>query len=362
MHQATLLEERLASILPWNRARLKFLSRLLVALLTVRTVNLAEIAVAIASPAKLESRYKQLQRFFRHFDLSADALSQLLARLCGVPAPWVLSLDRTEWKLGQKHAINFLVVAIVGEGVAYPICWMSLNKPGASNAAERRKLLRRFVNLFGASSIDFLCMDREFGGQQWLHWLLKAKIDFRLRIKSNSLLSNAQGKPVPVRRLFGYLKVHEALWLNKPRRLWGAMICVSVLKLSPAKEGDPFLIVVSADKAEDALADYALRWNIETLFGALKSRGFRLEDTRLHHQARLEKLFGILALLFTWAHLVGQWAASVQPLRRIARRAHRLARSVFRAGLDFLRELIVNPGKIPNRKGLKLTLQFLSCA
>jgi hypothetical protein len=125
MHQATLLEERLASILPWNRARLKFLSRLLVALLTVRTVNLAEIAVAIASPAKLESRYKQLQRFFRHFDLSADALSQLLARLCGVPAPWVLSLDRTEWKLGQKHAINFLVVAIVGEGVAYPICWMA---------------------------------------------------------------------------------------------------------------------------------------------------------------------------------------------------------------------------------------------
>jgi hypothetical protein len=40
MHQATLLEKQLASILPWNRARLKFLARLLIALLTVRTVNL----------------------------------------------------------------------------------------------------------------------------------------------------------------------------------------------------------------------------------------------------------------------------------------------------------------------------------
>jgi hypothetical protein len=95
MHQATLLEERLASILPWNRARLKFLSRFLIALLTVRTVNLSEVAAVLASPAKRESRYKQLQRFFADFDLCREALSRLLAALCGVPAPWVLSLDRT---------------------------------------------------------------------------------------------------------------------------------------------------------------------------------------------------------------------------------------------------------------------------
>jgi hypothetical protein len=52
MHQVTLLEERLASILPWNRARLKFLARFLFALLAVRAVNLAEIADAFNSPAK----------------------------------------------------------------------------------------------------------------------------------------------------------------------------------------------------------------------------------------------------------------------------------------------------------------------
>jgi hypothetical protein len=362
MHQTTLLEERLASILPWNRARLKFLSRLLIALLSVRTVNLSEVALAFASAAKPLSRYKQLQRFFRHFDLPLEALSQLLARLCGVPTPWVLSLDRTEWKLGQKYVINFLVLAIVGEGVAYPVCWMILNKPGASNVHERRKLLGRFVKLFGASSIDFLCMDREFGGQAWLNWLLRQKIDFRLRIKANSLLSNARGELVPARRLFGYLKVHEALWLNQPRRLWGLMLFVSVLKLGQAKEGDPYLIVVSAARSEDALENYALRWNIETLFGALKSRGFRLEDTRLHHPKRLEKLFGILALLFTWAHVIGQWVASIEPLRRIAKRSHRLACSVFRAGLDFLRGLVMNPNKPHRYKDLELTLQFLSCA
>jgi hypothetical protein len=274
MHQTTLLEERLASILPWNRARLKFLSRLLVALLAVRTVNLSEVALALASSATAQSRYKQLQRFFRHFDLPLEALSRLLARLCGVPAPWVLSLDRTEWKLGQKHVINFLVLAIVGEGVAYPVCWMILDKPGASNTRERRKLLGRFADLFGANSIDFLCMDREFGGQAWLKWLLAQKIDFRLRIKCNSLLSNARGEPVPAKRLFAYLQVQQAVCLREPRRLWGLMLFVSVLKLGRAKEGDPYLIVVSALPVEDALRDYALRGNIETLFGALKSRAF----------------------------------------------------------------------------------------
>ena len=362
MHQVTLLEERLASILPWNRARLKFLARFLMALLAVRTVNLAEIAAAFGGSVKRESRYKRLQRFFRHFDLPADEWSRLLVRLCAGPGPWVLSLDRTEWKLGRKHVINFLVLAIAGEGVAYPVCWMALNKPGASNASERQELLGRFVALFGASSIDFLCMDREFGGAAWLGWLLARRIDFRLRIKSNSLLSNARGEPVSAKRLFGYLPVQQAAWPRQPRRLWGVMVFVSALKLAAAREGDPYLIVVSAHRAEDALEDYALRWNIETLFGALKSRGFRLEDTRLHDPARLEKLFGLLALLFMWAHLTGQWVAALQPLRRIAKRAHRLARSVFRAGLDFLRELIINPVKSTSSSNLETALHFLSCA
>jgi hypothetical protein len=72
MHQTTLLEERLASILPWNRARLKFLARFLLALLAVRTVNLSEVAAVLASPAKPESRYKQWQHFFASFDLCQE--------------------------------------------------------------------------------------------------------------------------------------------------------------------------------------------------------------------------------------------------------------------------------------------------
>lgn len=61
------LEQILAANLSWNRARIKFLSRFLVALFQVQTVNLAKIASVFAGQTKVASNYKRLQRFVRFF-------------------------------------------------------------------------------------------------------------------------------------------------------------------------------------------------------------------------------------------------------------------------------------------------------
>ncbi len=61
------LEQILAANLSWNRARIKFLSRFLIALFQVQTVNLAKIASVFAGDAKVTSNYKRLQRFVRFF-------------------------------------------------------------------------------------------------------------------------------------------------------------------------------------------------------------------------------------------------------------------------------------------------------
>ncbi len=60
-------EQILAANLSWNRARIKFLSRFLIALFQVQTVNLAKIAGVFAGEAKISSNYKKLQRFLRFF-------------------------------------------------------------------------------------------------------------------------------------------------------------------------------------------------------------------------------------------------------------------------------------------------------
>jgi hypothetical protein len=61
------LEQTLHKNLSWNRARIKFLARFLIALFQVQTVNLTKIACVFAGTAKIASNYKKLQRFLRFF-------------------------------------------------------------------------------------------------------------------------------------------------------------------------------------------------------------------------------------------------------------------------------------------------------
>jgi IS4 transposase len=54
------------------------------------------------------------------------------------------------------------------------------------------------------------------------------------------------------------------------REVWGLKLYVAGTKLP---DGD-FLIVVSSNSPEMILTDYAKRWEIETLFGCLKTHKF----------------------------------------------------------------------------------------
>jgi hypothetical protein len=51
---------------------------------------------------------------------------------------------------------------------------------------------------------------------------------------------------------------------------------------------------------------YAKREEIETLFAALKTRGFCLEQTHMTDPERLERLLPMLALTFCLCHKLGE--------------------------------------------------------
>ncbi len=97
MNQVTLLRDALRPHLAWHGARLSFLAAFLIALLRVRTVNFSELATAFSGNAQIDSHYKRLQRFFRHYELDYAELAQAVVGLMAIPEPWTLSLDRTEW-------------------------------------------------------------------------------------------------------------------------------------------------------------------------------------------------------------------------------------------------------------------------
>ena len=354
MADIRLLERTLASTVAWNKARINFVAKFLVALIQVRSVNLVEVASVFAGSAQPASHYKRAQRFLRFFELPYRSVAALVLKLLGVPAPWVLTMDRTDWYLGQTP-LNILVLGVAYRGTAFPVLWAILEKKGCSSTAERCALLDEFGRLFGFSSIAYLCADREFIGKVWFSYLRRKGIACRIRVRANTKIANARGRMVQARHLFRHGRLNHPAALAGARLIWGHRWHVSGMRLPKGE----YLIVVSERECESAIADYARRWEVETLFGCLKTRGFCLEQTHVTDPARLKKLLALLALAFCWAHVVGEWLSTQQPLP--LKRHGRKAVSIFRRGLDHLRRILCNVGCNTERIDFRRVIKLLSC-
>jgi hypothetical protein len=354
MADIRLLERTLAQNVTWNKARINFAAKFLVALIQVRSVNLSEVAGVFAGGALKASHYKRIQRFLRHFELPYATVAAFVLRLLGVPSPWALTLDRTDWYLGQTP-LNILVLGVVHQGTAFPLLWAVLPKKGCSSTAERIALMDEFGSLFGFSSLAYLCADREFIGKKWFSYLRRKGIGCRIRVRANTQVTNGHGLPVAARRLFRHCRVGRAEALGGARVIWGERWHVTGMRL-PRGE---YVIVIAEREVSTALEDYAKRWEVETLFGCLKTRGFCLEATHVTDPERLKKLLALVALSFCWAHVVGEWLSAQQPLP--IKKHGRQAVSIFRHGLDHLRRILCNQLCKAERVALRRVIKLLSC-
>jgi hypothetical protein len=329
------LEQTLLDNLPWNKARIKFVARFLLALYAVRTVNLSILATTFSGRAQEESNYKRLQRFLREFELPYAQLAEFVVKLLGIPGPYRLALDRTNWKVGTVD-INILMLSIVYRGIGFPVVWSVLPKAGNSDTTERETVIEIFINLFGAQNIASLLGDREFVGKAWFHFLKQQRIIFYLRLHKDTLVRNGRGKMVQAWRLFAATRINRVLVIPEARRMWGFELYLSGCRLQYGE----YLILVAPEFSPVPEQEYKIRWGIETLFGALKSRGFNLEDTRIQNPERISRLLALLAIAFTWAFVVGQWQATVKELK--LKKHGYPSKSVFRLGLNMLSRLVTN--------------------
>lgn len=327
------LQTVLQQQLQWNRARIAFIVAFVLALMKVTTVNLTKLANALGGTARKQSNYRRIQRFLAPFPLDYRAWAQMLLRLFPIDGDFVISIDRTNWRFG-RFEINILMAALVYQGTAYPLVWILLPKTGNSNTGERIELIERLLGLIPASSIKAVVADREFIGKQWFKTLDDYGLRYYIRIRQNARISY-RGRTRAARVLFRDLKPGQSRRLRKPRLVYGQWVFVATLRL----ETD-YLIVVSNTSAQEALEIYRLRWGIEGMVAALKSRGFNFEETHLVDRERIAKLVALLALAFTWAHLVGQWLAQAKPPK--IKNHGRPARSLFRLGLDELQYVLLN--------------------
>ncbi|GAB1416426.1 hypothetical protein MASR2M117_18320 [Paludibacter sp.] len=154
--------------------------------------------------------------------------------------------------------------------------------------------MNRFIRLFGKEAIAYLLADREFVGDHWINYLNFNSIDYHIRIRDN-------------------------FWVKNPRL-------------------------------------YKDRWQIETAFRALKSSGFNIEDTHLTDLDRIEKMFSLVIIAFTWSYLVGVYLNEfIKPIRLLNN--GRRAKSLFKYGLEHIAMVLLNAGFQSDINIFK----FLSC-
>ncbi len=161
-------------------------ARILLALISVRTVNLREIAVAFNSNVKIDSRYQRLKRFFSGFKIDHDALAKWTFNSFFQDKKKVyLSVDRTNWFFG-KSKINILMLGIAHEGIAIPLFWDLFNKSGFATGQEHAAIIKKFVKIFGKDCIAGVLADREFANQTFFKYLNDNEIPFYIRVKEGS--------------------------------------------------------------------------------------------------------------------------------------------------------------------------------
>ena len=342
MKPVSALQDKISLYLNWNKARVEFVAQFILSLITLRTCSLYRLCVAFQREASSASSYKRIQRFFRSYTFDPSSIARLLVTLIPLEKEWVLCLDRTNWKLGQKE-INHLILAVACQGVAIPLFWCNLNKAGNSESQERINLVKRFLQTFPDQKIRYLTADREFIGHHRLSWLAEHQILFRVRIPKSTQVARAGSVPIAVK--FHFLDLTCNTWnvIPRPCRVWGMDLYVA-----GSLSDKDYCYVISQERPESMIADYRTRWEIESLFSCLKKRGFDMESCRLTLPERTDKLTALLAIAFCWSYSEGIQKSALTPARIAKTRFGQYwpAESKFHQGLQYLQEILLNPVKL----------------
>lgn len=340
------LYEAIKSHFQTDQRRVRFLAMLIVALLKLADSSLAQWCLAINQTTQRDSRFKRLQRLLGQFNFSARMYAQIIWRRYGQDPEVVLTLDRSEYKQRGRW-IQILLLGIAHQGTSVPLLWHTANRQGNSAAIARQLLLKTFQDWI--QPVDrqrvYLTADREFIGPEFRQTRLIPLI----RIRSNAVVSY-QGRQQRVSALFD-----SPTWriLRQPRQLYQRALYLSGMRLS---DGD-YLIVYSDRYVSQSQRLYGLRWQVETLFGAFKSRGFDLEQCRVNQHQRIRRLLFMLSIALVWALETGQWLLATGR-KRASRQFNGQVRylySLFRWGLDELRDRVLN------NKSIHSLIPVLSC-
>jgi Transposase DDE domain len=301
------------------------LQLLILLLQSYRNVSLSKLAELFPQPIKYESRVRNLQRFLKLPQFSAKMLwfpiikhwlnqefkqrtlnraqrrrSQKLKLIH--KGYLLLALDRTQW---QER--NLIMLSLVWGKHALPVYWELLGKNGASSFAQQKRFIAPVLRLFRSYPIVLLG-DREFHSVKLAKWLSDWGVDFSLRQKKNTCISDDEQVYVALQDLNiqpGKRQFYSSISCTKSHQLGDFNLAAYWKRKYRGKAPkDPWYILTSLPTLELALSFYAARWGIETMFKDCKTGGYNLESTNVN-EPRLLALVLLIAIAYTLATFQG---------------------------------------------------------
>lgn len=324
-----------------KRSVLRNIWLLVVCMLQRETVNLYKLKKQVGpvlgnTKSKPAAHYKRLLRLFQQ-EKESDLWQFLLLfclRLFRLKVEYLL-LDGTSWQFG-KQKLHFLVLSMVYQGVAIPLCWSNLAKKGTSSVEERKELLQKAQGLYHLSG-KVLVADREYIGPEWFKALQEAGLHWVVRLRKN--LYRAAIDQAPGGRYSKLVKKAKSRKraVSKKIKLEGLDLTFVVIANRQAQAKEELLYLLSS--LEDALVisqAYRLRWLIEYCFKHMKSNGFDVEDLSFTDKDKIRLLWSALIVAYCWSIHQGLKFDQTVKRKKYANQTTARAVSVFRNGLDHL--------------------------
>jgi hypothetical protein len=295
------LVQFVSDLLPsWRKTRRRVLALGCEALIARRRLTLCGIARGLHSSTRVLHRVKRIWRF-----LSNQAVDprQLVGALVGEAfalrvADWVpIIFDET----GLKERATLLGAGIWYRGRALPLALYAYHytKIKKSLWAYREGLLSVLWEALPEEQRSRLLLiaDRGYASSAFFRRLLKARINFAIRVPRKVLITIAN-QQFNLEFLAADLSHGDCHFLNDV--LYGpAQAKVNLLLWWEPEQPEPWLIATTLPTAAQTKRYYRLRMGIEEMFKDLKS-SFALESCQCRSMDRITRL-ALFALVSLWA-------------------------------------------------------------
>jgi len=298
------INDELARRLPkFHKARREGVALLVALLLSVRSVNLMELAEALPRKiGKKDHRYQFIARILANPHIVPDEIikpfaQEVFSKLTGRGQTLVLMMDQS--KINDLNEV--LMVSVRIRKRAIPVAWRVRQTNGNIGFETQKELLDVIRDWIPQGVKVMLAADRFYGTEKLIKWCQQAGWGYRIRLKGNLTLQHQGGE----------LTTGEAVGLMgeglENAELYGSGVITNIGILHEKGHPEPWIVAMDAKPGKYKVLDYGLRWGIEPMFSDGKSRGFGVGKSHIERPDKMEKLFLIIALAMYWAVSCGTY-------------------------------------------------------